>query len=771
MKKFTKIFKDGHWTIQVSEKEGTFIPYLSPFTDQPLKFLREDSALSALGHVQALSDLIEAKSLTGDACFAGSNIKALGDGRIGGQLVLTGSPTERDFHGQFFYPDAYFGPQDGDGRDVTINHRQPFRTGSPIKDAALKAFTTRLFKEGGLKTSRNDLGIFAETVCNMADEYEAMVYELAERGKLKWSAGAPAHMIDLDKQGGIKMFVISEAALVPEPAEYRMLNHRVMPIKALSVLEALNELIESEGDTQRGDPADNNPLPAQKNFPISTLSIKEKKAMNIMDLIKMLVPGLKDDQIKALAALLQFGGYSTPEDPAAQPVDPANPEAGKDPMLMKNVDVAGLAAQLKSMGYKVTLPGQTADLPAAPKSAVSRPPLFASQPAAQEPEVDTNIKSLRAAYQMRYTQQGPREEAILRDAIGLDYQERIAGQNTAFMKYVRHGEAVLSREDVHALKSMYFPMDAILKFATEGMSIHEIKATQVTAAGELAGFAIPPNIQSDISVRLPGNTVVRASGARVVQLINSNSIEITVYVASDNKYIGLLRGAWGTETQDPAEKNFKISQETIVANIYTYKVKLSTSVVEDAANLVSILEDDIATTMTMDEDGVFTTGNGVGKPRGILPDGANEDGITQIHSGNANLLTPAGIKALKRGIPYQYRTDKAVFVANAETLSAIENLTVGGGNLAYAFPELAAEDKLLRSAAKESENMADVAASALPLLYGNMSGYTIVERLGMSIMRFQDSGTGINNVEYQIRRRIGGRLEKPYMFAVQEVAA
>jgi HK97 family phage major capsid protein len=67
--------------------------------------------------------------------------------------------------------------------------------------------------------------------------------------------------------------------------------------------------------------------------------------------------------------------------------------------------------------------------------------------------------------------------------------------------------------------------------------------------------------------------------------------------------------------------------------------------------------------------------------------------------------------------------------------------------------------------------MADIAGGALPILYGQMAGYTIVERLGMAIERFHDSGTGINKVEYQLRRRLGGRIEKPWMFAVQEIAA
>jgi hypothetical protein len=47
----------------------------------------------------------------------------------------------------------------------------------------------------------------------------------------------------------------------------------------------------------------------------------------------------------------------------------------------------------------------------------------------------------------------------------------------------------------------------------------------------------------------------------------------------------------------------------------------------------------------------------------------------------------------------------------------------------------------------------------------------VVERLGLSIQRFQDSNTGPNKVEYHVRRRIGGRVEQSWKFAVQKVGA
>jgi len=57
------------------------------------------------------------------------------------------------------------------------------------------------------------------------------------------------------------------------------------------------------------------------------------------------------------------------------------------------------------------------------------------------------------------------------------------------------------------------------------------------------------------------------------------------------------------------------------------------------------------------------------------------------------------------------------------------------------------------------------------VLFGDMAGYWIVQKAGLTIARFQDSYTGINKVEYHVRRRVGGRVVETWRFAVQKTAA
>lgn len=392
------------------------------------------------------------------------------------------------------------------------------------------------------------------------------------------------------------------------------------------------------------------------------------------------------------------------------------------------------------------------------------------------PVADTaadEVKSFNAAYSIRFGDEQEAQKAILEGAIGKNYRQVIFEQNRAYAKALRMKPEFLEREDIRALGQQIFPMNVITRMVKAGYSVGEMKSTMMTAQGELGGFAVPPNEQQEISVRLPGFTAVRGGGAKVVTLTKSNGIDIPVYTGGDSRYVGAMRGQWGNESKAPGGINATLGSVLIPADIYTYKVVWTQSAVEDANNLVELVTNDIAMTKAIDEDECFLVGDGVGKPRGILPGGLNGDSLTEVNSGAAAALTAAfsagkGIKALKRGLASQYRANGA-FVGASATFGAVEELKDGTGH--FYFDDLSDTMKLLNCPVKESEAMPAIGANTYPLIFGNMAGYTIVEKLGMTIARYQDGSTGPNIVEFHIRARVGGRVEKPWMFAVQKVAA
>lgn len=492
----------------------------------------------------------------------------------------------------------------------------------------------------------------------------------------------------------------------------------------------------------------------------------------LLKVLKALLPGNSDKTYKGIVAMLGLEGKTVDTDGAG----------GDDTVTIKSI-----AVSLQDLGYKVELPGLKVE--GNPKTRKSAMPFgYEKDPATpadeddeetdEEKEKDKNKKAMKAASILRFGEKDAATKAIMADILGESYEQRLYDQEIAFAKYIRHGlDGVDSVEERRLLRVQIFPVKTLIKAITEGgFDVRTMKATQVEAQGDLGGIAVPPQRQSEIEQRLQGLATVRAAGATVIQLINSNAVEIPYWKHDDTndpkqRKIGMLSGTWNNETGSLTVGNFKLELLPVIANLYnTPKIPLSVSLVDDAPNLISILMNDLVTTRAMDEDTAFVSGDGVGKPEGILPGGTNAHSLAVVNSQSATAFTSNGVKALKRGIAGQYRTG-ASFHGNSTSWGEVEVLTVGGGNLAYAFPDLAEEDRLLNHQVYENEAFPDPADNGYPLLYGQMSGYVIVERLGMTIERFHDSGTGANKVEYQGRSRVGGKISKPYMFAVQKIAA
>lgn len=164
----------------------------------------------------------------------GGEVKALGDGRVGGYILSFGTPERRDLYGDYFTATTEFGFRKGLHSDVYIHHRFPLLLGTetPEEKAALESLAGR--SVGHLDVVRmDDVGIWAEHVLDMADDYQRRIYEMVQLGKLKYSTGTSPHLYNREVSGEIKTWVIAEASLTPTPAEWRATNV-VVPIRSLN---------------------------------------------------------------------------------------------------------------------------------------------------------------------------------------------------------------------------------------------------------------------------------------------------------------------------------------------------------------------------------------------------------------------------------------------------------------------------------------------------------------------------------------------------------
>ena len=706
--------------------------------------------------------------------------------RVGNYLVLWGDPAHRDLEGlgsqrvnrdgsrgDYFTPETQFDSDytGANGVLVDLEHgRDPDGVGAD-ENAVLGQVDWKSAKA-------DDLGLWVERILNRRNRYMQYLEQLIEAGLVANSSEAVDGAVQRDADGRIVRWPLRRDTLTVEPMEPRMLTANPLAVKALAELKAITAIdkaITGRPETPAPDKA------GSENGPTSTTI---GGCMNLIEKIKQLVPGLTDDQYNAIAAVIELAmanpsevlGPNTPPDMTEEVMALEDGQYPEGKTFKRLVRLAAIQCGIDApwtKAHEAAAPPVAEPKPApAQKSAAPRPP-YAFQPAKPAKPADEETdeqKAVKAVYVARYGDEREEQKAIMRGLVGVDYQQRIWDQNLAFEKYLRRGERGLSGDEQKSLSVQIFPFPQIMDMARLGMDLREIKATMVQAQGTLGGYAVPPNVQAEIVSRLPGLTAVRGGGARVIELINSDSVEAPVYSGGDTRYRGNIRGQWSTETGAPADQNATLQMVAIPANVYTYKVPMSQSLVENAANLVQLVQADIADTLSIDEDNAFLVGDGVGKPFGILPGKANTLSLTEVKSQSASVLTAAGIKALKRGVASQYRKG-SVWVGASDTFGAVEQLTVATASSTYAFPDLSEDAVLLSGKVFESEAMDTVGANKYPLIYGHLSAYWIVQRAGLTIARFQDSYTGINKVEFQVRRLIGGRPVEIYKLAVQKVSA
>lgn len=667
-------------------------------------------------------------------------------GVLEGYLVRFSDADDTDLEGDFFDADTDYGPHKHSivyfdhGLDTTVGTK---RLGDALESKSL----------GDLEV-RPDVGIWVRAQLDLRDQYENAMFQLGKAKKLGWSSGTAKHLArkePVKNSQGKTVYRIAawplglDASLTAVPAEpgnaavvgkaislgqFQQAAKSRPNLKAL-LQESASALGATANDSTTDATAGKHTAAIQPTVPVKSrlggANSRPTITMEEFDMTPEDVKKMLDDALAAQAKSMsdQFAAAVAP--------------------LQKAFDEVKSLPATNSVGTEVT--DETED----------------------KGETEGR-KTFNAVYHTRFGDEDDATKHIMREIAGDNYNQFVWEQTGAFTKFIRRGENRLDSKERLLLDQQVFPPEAVKMMIKNGYEVRTIKDTMVAAQGDLGGFAVPPPMQASISARLPGLTAVRGSGANVISLMNGNSVPVPQYDGGDDSYVGNLRGQWGSETQAPAEQNGKLKEIDVGADVYTYKIEMSTTLIQDAANLVQMVENDIVFTLAMDEDQTFLIGDGAGKPLGWLPGGLNGLSLKEVISGSASVLTAAGVKKLKRGVASQYR-QRGVFVGNSDTYSDIEGLTISGTGSDFAFPSLSDDGNLLRRPAAESEAMPDIAANSFPLLYVDMIGYWIVEKFGLTVARFQDSGTGINKVQLQVRKRVGGRPVELWRAAVQKVAA
>jgi len=288
---------------------------------------------------------------------------------------------------------------------------------------------------------------------------------------------------------------------------------------------------------------------------------------------------------------------------------------------------------------------------------------------------------------------------------------------------------------------------------------------------------VPEDYHVELIKKVAGLTAIRPN-ARVVQTSRDVAKWPRVKYTTDDKYTSGVRLTWTGESPasstthrvtDPVFGLYVIPVHTAMASM-----PVSNDLIEDSAfDVVGISSDLIAEAFALGEDDAFLNGNGAARPMGLLSQ-VDGDGPASIVSGSGSALTADGILDLYFGLPAQYRA-KAKWYMNSATQKAIEKLKDSQNryiisslvNGSLATPQF---DNIKGKPIQIDEFAPDIAANAYPLLFGDLNGYMICDRVGLSVQRLSEIYAETNVTLLLARKRVGGQLVESWRTRVQKVS-
>lgn len=312
-------------------------------------------------------------------------------------------------------------------------------------------------------------------------------------------------------------------------------------------------------------------------------------------------------------------------------------------------------------------------------------------------------------------------------------------------------------------------------FADLGPTDRKTLSEGIDTAG---GFLVPEDYQTTLIKKIAADAVIR-SAARVVTTSQDVVRWPRINYSTDDKYTSGVRLTWTGEipssasshrVTDPVFGAVGIPIHTAMASL-----PLTNDLIEDGAfDVMGISSELLGEAYALGEDNVFINGDGSGQPLGILAE-VDSNGPASVATGSTSDVTAAGYIDLVYAVPAQYRRE-AKFVMASSTAKNTRKLTdaVTGrylwdgmnGGLASA----AMQESLLGYPVLFDEFVPAI-GSGIPVIFGDLRGYMIADRVGFSIQRLSELYAETNITLLLARKRFGGYCIEPYRFRVGKLTA
>src|SRR3990172_5647237 len=287
------------------------------------------------------------------------------------------------------------------------------------------------------------------------------------------------------------------------------------------------------------------------------------------------------------------------------------------------------------------------------------------------------------------------------------------------------------------------------------------------------GFFVPEDYQTELIRKTATSAMVRAL-ARVMSTSRDAMKWPRIVYTTDDKYTSGVRLTWTGEVPSSSTVH-RVTEPvsgliTIPVHTAMASMPLSNDVLEDSAfDLMGISSDLLGEAFALGEDDVFINGNGVAKPMGLVTRidvGETGEKIPTVVSGSATTLLADGLIDLFFGLPSQYRRN-ARMLLNSGTAKVARKLKDGNSRYIWDSMQNASngglsspgdQDSMLGKPVVYDEFMPDIAGNDYPILFGDFSGYFIVDRIGLSLQRLSEIYAETNITVILGRKRVGGEV-------------
>lgn len=287
-----------------------------------------------------------------------------------------------------------------------------------------------------------------------------------------------------------------------------------------------------------------------------------------------------------------------------------------------------------------------------------------------------------------------------------------------------------------------------------------MNALQVGTDSE-GGYLVPDEFERTLVEALEEQNIFRTL-AHVIQT-SSGDRKIPV-VASKGS------ASWVDEEGAIPESDDSFGQVSIGAYKLGTMIKVSEELLNDSVfDLEAYISREFARRIGNKEEEAFFTGDGTGKPLGVLAEtGGAEVGVT---AAAAAAFTADEIFDLFYSLKAPYRRS-AVFVMNDASVKALRKLKDNNGQYLWQ-PSLTAgaPDTLLNRPVYTSAFMPALAAGAKSILFGDLSYYWVADRQGRSFRRLGELYAPTGQVGFLATQRVDGRLILPEAVKVMQMKA